>query len=112
MHKLNNFIDVFNKNTCNKFDLYRIWLTFVDKSSSKIPKTKYRFVMEPTVLPSNANRMALTYLSQCAVFHNIEAVKQYWKENDASNSAFLDFIHVEREVMYIATLSILISEVC
>ena len=112
MHKMNNFIDTFNKNISKNYDLFKIWLKFVHKSSAKIPKTNFKFVMEPTILASNTNRMALTYLSQAAVYHNLESVKQWWGTNDPGNKAYLDFQHHHPKVMFIATLSLLISDVC
>lgn len=112
MHKLNRFIDMFNGKASKEYDLIDIWLRFVGASSSKVPQTNFKFAMDPTVLASNTNRMALTYISQCAVYHNLPSVKQWWSMNDASNAAFLDFIRSEKKVLFIANLSILLSEVC
>ena len=111
MHKLNNFIDIFNEKIRKEVRLFQIWLNFVVKSSSKIPKTKFKFVMEPMILGNNTNRMALTYLSQCAVYHNLDSVKQWWQTNEPTSAAFLEFKHEETKVMFIANLSILLSEV-
>lgn len=112
MHKLNNFVDVFNGKASEQYDLIDIWLKFVAASSSKVPKTNFKFAMDPTVLASNTNRMALTYISQCAVYHNLNAVKQWWTMNDSGNTAYLDFVRGEKKVLFIANLSILLSEVC
>ena len=112
MHKLNNFLGIFNVETGQDFHYFDLWITFSELSSSKIPKTNFKYAMDPTVLATNTNRMALTYLSQCAVYFNLESVKQWWRSNDPGNATFVEFVSKEQDVLFIGNLSILLSEVC
>ena len=111
MHKLNNFIDVFNEEVADAYEYINIWLKFVTASSSKVPKTNFKFAMDPSVLAANTNRMALTYISQCAVYHNLPSIKQWWNQNDAGNPIYLDFVRSKKKVLFLGNVSILISEV-
>ena len=112
MHKLNNWLGIFNHETSEEFHLFDLWINFTELSSSKVPKTKFKFAMDPNVLASNTNRMALTYLSQCSIYFNLESVKQWWRNNEPGNETFVKFISNQQDVLFIGNLSILLSEVC